>query len=81
MTQDANGQGFIDFANDGALFDDPAHIVKYRAISLAQGLQQGSDAEILWAWQWLSDHPEVTNQLQDWFAMRVAELKQMGRIK
>jgi hypothetical protein len=81
MTQDGDGQGFVGFANDGALFDDAAHILKYRAISLAQGLQHGSDGEILWAWQWLSDHPEVTNQLQDWFAMRVAELKQMGRIK
>ena len=64
-----------------ALVDDPAHITKYRAIGLAEGLQQGSEAEVLWAWQWLSDHPEVTNRLQEWFSRRVAELKEMGHIK
>ena len=63
------------------LVDDAAHITRYRAIGLAEGLQQGSQADVLWAWQWLSDHPEVTNRLQEWFTRRVAELKEMGRIK
>ena len=64
-----------------ALLDDPAHITKSRAIGLAEGLQQGSEADVLWAWQWLSDHPEVTNRLQEWFSFRVAELKEMGHVK
>jgi hypothetical protein len=62
------------------LFDDPDHIARYRAIGLAEGLQRGTDADVLWAWQWLSDHPEVTNQLEAWFQRHVAELKEMGRI-
>jgi len=64
-----------------ALADDPARITKYRAIGLAEGLQRGSEAEVLWAWQWLSDHPEVTNRLQEWFSRRVAEMREMGHIK
>ena len=72
---------FEEFADHDHLVEDPARIEKYRAISLAEGLQQGSDTDVLRAWQWLSDHPEVTNQLQEWFGNRVAELKSMGRIK
>lgn len=64
-----------------ALVDDPARITKYRAIGLAEGLQQGTEADVLWAWQWLSDHPEVTNRLQEWFSHRVAELRELGHIK
>ena len=71
----------MESAYQDALIDDPAHIAKYRAIALAEGLQQGSEAEVLWAWQWLSDHPEVTRRLQEWFSRRVAELKEMGRIE
>jgi hypothetical protein len=67
--------------DEDGLTDDPAHIAKYRAIGLAEGLQRGSETEVLSAWQWLSDHPEVTNRLQDWFSRRLAELKEMGRIK
>jgi hypothetical protein len=69
----------VNFAD--VLVDDPAHITQYRAIGLTTGLQQGSEAEVLWAWQWLGDHPEFTNRLQEWFSRRVAELKEMGRIK
>ena len=79
MVELGGAERLVDFAD--ALVDDPAHITKYRAIGLAEGLQQGSEAEVLWAWQWLSDHPEVTNRLQEWFSRRVAELKEMGRIK
>jgi hypothetical protein len=78
MVELGGSERLVDFA-DG-LVDDPVHIRKYRAIGLAIGLQQGSDAEVLWSWQWLSDHPEVTNRLQEWFSRRVAELKEMGRI-
>jgi hypothetical protein len=66
---------------DDALVGDPDHIAQYRAVSLAVGLKQGSELDILWAWQWLSDHPEVTNRLEEWFPRRVAELKEMGHIK
>ncbi len=68
-------------ADQDILIDDPSHIAEYRAIALAEGLQQGSEADVLWAWQWLSDHPLVTNRLQEWFSRRVTELKEMGQIK
>jgi hypothetical protein len=73
-------EGFEDSPNGDVLVDNPDHIVRYRAIGLAEGLQKGTDADVLWAWQWLSDHPEVTNQLEAWFKRHVAELKEMGRI-
>jgi len=79
MAEHRGAERLVEFAD--ALVDDPAHITKYRAIGLAEGLQQGSEAEVLWAWQWLSDHHEVTNRLQEWFSRRVAELKEMGHIK
>ena len=79
MAEHRDAERLVEFAD--ALVDDPAHIAEYRAIGLAEGLQQGSEAEVLRAWQWLSDHPEVTNQLQEWFSRRVAELKEMGHIK
>ena len=77
----AAAKGFDETTDQNELVDDPARIEKYRAIGLAEGLQQGSESQVLWAWQWLSDHPAVTNQLQEWFVYRVAELKSMGRIK
>jgi hypothetical protein len=79
MAETSGREPFVDFAD--ALADDSAHITHYRAVGLAEGLQQGSEADVLWAWQWLSDHPEVTNRLQGWFSHRVAELKEMGHIK
>jgi hypothetical protein len=75
------GEGFIDLPDGDALVDDADRIVQYRAVALAEGLKQGTEAEVLWAWQWLGDHPEVTNRLQGWFARRVAELRTIGRIK
>jgi hypothetical protein len=77
----AAAKGFDKSADHNELADDSARIEKYRAIALAEGLQQGSESQVEWAWQWLSDHPEITSHLQDWFAFRVAELKSMGRIK
>ena len=74
-------EGFEEFADQDELLDDPGRIEKYRAIGLAEGLQQGSESEVLRAWQWLSDHPEVTKRLQEWFGHRVAELKSMGWIE
>ena len=79
MAEHRGPERLVEFAD--ALVDDPAHITYYRAIGLAEGLQQGSEAEVLWAWQWLSDHPEVTNRLQEWFSRRVAELKEKGHIE
>ena len=70
----------LDLSNDDVLVDDPDHITRYRAVGLAEGLQQGSEADVQWAWQWLSDHPEVTNRLEEWFRRRVLELREMGRI-
>ena len=63
------------------LSDDPERIAGYRAVSLAEGLSEGSEAQVLWAWQWLSDHPNVTNRLGEWFLRRVAELRAIERIK
>ena len=63
------------------LLDDPKRITQYRAVGLAEGLMKGSEEDVLWAWQWLGDHPQFTNRLQEWFARRVAELREMGRIK
>lgn len=74
-------QGFIELLDRDMLMDDPDRIVQYRAVALAEGLEEGTEAQVLWAWQWLADNPEVTNQLQDWFARHVAELRSMGRIK
>ena len=74
-------EGFVESLEGDALVDDPDRIVQYRAVALAEGLEEGTEDQVLWAWQWLSDHPEVTNQLQGWFARHVAELRFMGRIK
>ena len=73
-------EGFIELPDGDVLIDDPDRITQYRAVALAEGLQRGTEAQVLWAWQWLSDHPEVTNRLQAWFARHVAELRSMGRI-
>jgi hypothetical protein len=81
MGQQASDEGFIELPDGDVLVDDPDRIVQYRAVVLADGLQEGTEAEVLWAWQWLGDHPEITSQLQGWFARRVAELRTMGRIK
>jgi len=71
----------FDLSNRDNLSDDPERIAGYRAVSLAEGLAKGSEAQVLWAWQWLSDHPNVTNRLRGWFRRRVAELRDMDRIK
>lgn len=63
------------------MVDDPDRMEQYRVIGLADGLQVGTPEEVLWAWQWLSDHPQVTYRLEEWFQRRVQELKEMGRIK
>jgi hypothetical protein len=72
---------FVDLSDRDELLDDPERIAGYRAVGLAEGLMKGSEEDVLWAWQWLGDHPQFTNRLQEWFARRVAELKEMGRIK
>ncbi|MCM3904987.1 MAG: hypothetical protein ND866_25090 [Pyrinomonadaceae bacterium] len=51
MAEHRGAERLVEFAD--ALVDDPAHITHYRAIDLAEGLQQGSEADVLWAWQWL----------------------------
>ncbi|MCM3872891.1 MAG: hypothetical protein ND895_19595 [Pyrinomonadaceae bacterium] len=81
MSQPAPQEGFIELAERDILVDDPDRIVQYRAVALAEGLEEGTETDVLWAWQWLADHPEVTNRLQGWFGARVAELRSMGRIK
>jgi hypothetical protein len=74
-------EGFIDLPDGDMLVDDPDRIAQYRAVVIAEGLQEGTPEEVLAAWQWLSNHPEVTNRLEEWFRRRVGELKEMGRIK
>jgi Zn-dependent protease with chaperone function len=76
----ATTEGF-DLSRRNNLSDDPERIAGYRAVSLAEGLAKGSEAQVLWAWQWLSDHPHVTNRLRVWFRHRVAELREMDRIR
>jgi hypothetical protein len=71
----------FDPSNRDHLSDDPERIEGYRAVSLAEGMAKGSEAQVLWAWQWLSNHPHVTNRLRVWFRHRVAELREMERIK
>jgi len=74
-------EGFVELSDRDELVDDPDRIAQYRAVGLAEGLQEGTPEEVLWAWQWLSDHPDCTNRLEEWFPRRVTELKEMGRIK
>jgi len=74
-------QGFIEVSGRDELVDDPDRIEQYRAVGLADGLQEGTPEDVLWAWQWLSDHPDFTCRLEEWFSRRVRELKEMGRIK
>ena len=74
-------EGFEDSPDGDVLIDDPDRIEQYRAIGLAEGLQVGTEAQVLWAWQWLSDHPQIVARLQGWFRRRLAELKQLGQIK
>ena len=74
-------EGFEDSPDGDVLIDDPDRIEQYRAIGLAEGLQVGTEAQVLWAWQWLSDHPQIVARLQGWFRRRLAELKELGQIK
>jgi hypothetical protein len=48
------------------LVDDPRAHRPVPAVSLAEGLEEGSEAEVLGAWQWLGNRPEITNRLQGW---------------
>ena len=73
-------EGFKEETDRDVLIDDPDRIVQYRAVALAEGLEEGTEDQVLWAWQWLGDHPEVTKDMEEWFALRVAELREMGRI-
>ena len=52
------------FTDRDELLDDPRRITQYRAVGLAEGLMKGSEDDVLWAWQWLGDHPQFTNRLQ-----------------
>ena len=74
-------EGFVDSSDRDELLDDPERIAGYRAVGLAEGLMRGFEEDVLRASQWLGDHPQFTNGLQEWFARRVAELKEMGRIR
>jgi hypothetical protein len=74
-------EGFVELSDQDILEDDPDRIEEYRSVALAEGLQVGTEEEVNRAWQWLSDHPEFTSGLEEWFQRRVEELKEMGRIK
>jgi hypothetical protein len=71
----------VDLGDRDDMLDDPERIAAYRAVGLAEGLMKGSEEDVLWAWQWLGDHPQFTKRLHEWFGRRVAELREMGRIK
>jgi hypothetical protein len=52
----------MDLSDRDELLDDPERISGYRAVGLAEGLMKGSEEDVLWAWQWLGDHPQFTNR-------------------
>jgi hypothetical protein len=79
--QAVRNEGFIEDPDEDIMVDDPDRIAQYRAVGLAEGLQEGTPEEVLRAWQWLSNHPDFTDRLEEWFRFRVAELKEMGRIR
>jgi hypothetical protein len=79
--QAVRNEGFMEEPDEDIMVDDPDRIAQYRAVGLAEGLQEGTSEDVLRAWQWLSNHPDFTNRLEEWFQFRVAELKEMGRIK
>jgi hypothetical protein len=78
--QEVPVEGFTQLSDGDVLVDDPARIEQYRAVALAEGLQKGTPEQVVWAWQWLSDHPDFTDRLEEWFTRRVRELREMGRI-
>ena len=78
--KESTTEGF-DSSQRDHMIDDLERIVGYRAVSLAQGLVEGSEEQVLWAWQWLSKHPRFTDRLGGWFPRRITELREMGRIE
>lgn len=59
--------------------DDARHVDDYRAVALAEGFEQGTEAEVVAAWQHLVDTGLVW-QLQGWFGRRATELLEQGII-
>ena len=80
VDQEVPVEGITQLSDRDELVDNPARIEQYRAVALAEGLQKGTAEQVLWAWQWLSDHPHFTDRLEEWFPRRVRELREMGRI-
>ena len=52
----------------------------YRAVALAEGFEDGTEEEVLAAWQYLVDNG-LAWSLQGWFGRMAAALLQAGKIK
>ena len=51
----------------------------YRAVALAEGFEEGSQDEVIQAWQYLHDSG-LAYQLQGWFGRRATSLIEEGII-
>ena len=51
----------------------------YRAVALAEGFEEGTEEEVLEAWQHLHD-TRLAYQLQGWFGRVCADLIAYGKI-
>ena len=69
-------EGFIQGVNGDVLIDDPDRIEAYRAVGLADGFINGSQAEQLKAWTYLVESGRAW-ELKGWFTRRAIELLAM----
>jgi hypothetical protein len=55
------------------------NITDYRAVGLAEGFEEGTNEEIIWAWQHLHD-TGLAYTLQGWFGRTASNLIEQGII-
>ena len=73
-------EGFIQGVNGDVLIDDPDRIEAYRAVGVADGFINGSQAEQLKAWTHLVESGRAW-ELEGWFTRRAIELLATDTIK
>jgi hypothetical protein len=73
-------EGFIQGVNGDVLIDDPDRIKAYRAVGLADGFINGSQAQQLKAWTYLVESGRAW-ELGGWFTGRAVELLATRMIK
>ena len=54
-------------------------LTTYRAVGLAEGFEEGTEEEVIEAWQYLHDTGHAYN-LQGWFGRTAQQLIKEGRI-